>query len=459
MAWINPPVRVSERGAAIRSRYVYVNSLSKGFLVYNGIAGKTHRFFVKEYPGSTDTWIIDADIGIVDNFDVSEAEANNQIVIVYANNIDIFSLYVDFNTRAVIDGPTRLFTGSSPALTRERPPRVNYIKNDNLQYRRYLDSSEYEVGDAPDKLFLQTSCDMLYDSETKVRFSSQMVPAEDIALPFSNIANTLIWYDGQTVNPSPRSLDDRTGNGYDLLIGSMSIDANLGLTYDNSYTPNVQWPVPSTALTVEAWIWMGEYNYLNQILYPNSGNNIIFGFNNNGKLQFKFTHVGENALVQISDDIKVQENQLIHVCLSHTWGANANTYLSINGSQVEAVWETSIAGNITSILNSGGYIIVTTTTNHGLSTTENVELTGTTNYNGIHTITAVTSNTFTLDKTYVSDEYAGRWKARHGVDEPSYGTITSNVLLGNKSYLHSMRILSVARSISNTRNYIDGKAL
>jgi hypothetical protein len=458
--WTNPPTAVSEKGAAIQPRYVYVTSLSKGFLVYNGVQGKAHKFFVKEYPGSTDTWIVDADVGIVDNFDISESDTADQVVIAYANGNSIYRLDVNFSTQAVVSGPTKVFIGHSPALTRDDPPKIDYIKDDNLQYRDAVSSSEteYEVGDPPDRLFLKVSGDMQYNSQ-KMRFAAQMVPAEDIALPFSNIANTLIWYDGQTTNPSPRSLDDLTGNGYDLLISSMPVHTDYGLYFDGSYTPNVQWPVPGTALTVEAWVWMGQYLDLNEILYPNSGSNLIFGFTNEGKLQLRFNHVNENAYVQISNDITVQHGQRIHVCFAHTWGTNDDTYMSINGSQVDAVWDTATGGNITSALNNGSGFLRITSNGHGLSATENVELDGTTNYDGIHTVTAVTANTFDLDRAYVSDEFVGTWEARNGVDEPGFGTITSDVLLGMRSYLHSMRVLSVARSLADTKSYIAGKSL
>jgi hypothetical protein len=455
-SWTNPPTRVSERGAAGRPRYIYISSLSKGYLVYSATISANNHFFVKEYPGTTGTWIVDAEVGIVDWFDISLSGTTNVVVFTYSRANKIYKMEVNFSTRAIVSQPTEVFVGHSPALTRESPPRIDYIKNDNLQYRDAVSSgeTEHEVGDPPDRLFLQVSADMHYNSQ-KMRFAAQMMPAQDVALPFSDIANTILFYDGQTTLSSPRRLEDLSSNNYHLPIDVLIIDTTLGLRFNTSYIPQVTWTVPSTALYIEAWV---VPIFLNDKAYLIGGSDLNLIYKNDGTLEFSFTGTSYNRLIQTLNDVIVQSGQLNHISVAHTWGSS-DTILTINGSQVATRWDTGFGGSITGVANNGGGLArVTTSSAHGLSNGDGVEIIGTTNYDGTYNVFNVTATTFDVNDTFAGSE-TGSWKAGHGVEDPSLGSITSDVLLGREDYLHSMRILSVVRSASQTRSYVDGKSL
>lgn len=457
MAWDNPPTRISERGAAIQPRYVYVTSLSKGYLVYNGVRSAQHTFFVKEYPGSTETWIVSADVGLVDSFDVSESNTDDNVIITYSYVGKIYKLEVNFDTQEVVSGPDFVFVGDEPSTTREKPPRIDYIKNDNLQYRDAIlsSSTEYELGDPPDRLFVQLSADMQYNSQ-KMRFAAQMIPSQDIALPFSNISGTILRYDGQTILTSPRRLEDLSANVYHLPIDVLPIHIDYGLLYDGSYIPQVTWAVPSVALTIEAWI-IPRFDSIYS--YVIGGTDIKFSYKNSGILSFEFSNIDTHVLEQDVSDIVVQPDQLMHVAVSHTWSDPDNTFMTINGTVVSVKWITATSGAIASF----GYVDPTTTrvttgVAHGLSNGAYVKIANTTSYNGTYVISNVASTTFDIAFVHVGTE-VGIWSARGGEEDPGFTNITSDIILADKDYLHSMRILNIAKLPIDIRDYIDGRLL
>ncbi len=457
MVWDNPPVRISERGAAIQPCYIYVNSLSKGFLVYNGVRSAQHTFFVKEYPGSTDTWIINVDIGIVDFFDIGESETNNNVIIAYSHNERMYRLEVDFLNRVVVSGPEFVFVGEFPAFDKQKPPKIDYIRKDNLRHRADISGSsrEYEVGDSPDRLFLQIAADKYY-GQNKMRFAAQMIPAQYIALPFSNIAGTILRYNGQTTLSGPRRLKDLSVNTYHLPIDVLPIHIDYGLLYDDSYTPQITWAVPSVAFTIEAWIYA---RLSSNFSYVMGGTDIEFSYKNNGILRFMFSNIDVHIFEQDVSDIIVQPDQLIHICISHTWESPDDTFLTINGTVVSAKWITTVGGSILSfIFVDPATTRVTTATSHGLSNNAYVRIKNTTSYNGIYSISNVTSTTFDIAFIHVGTD-TGHWTARGGEEDPGFINVTSDIVLSKDDYLHSMRILNIARSSVQIRSYIDGKSL
>ncbi|HEC71999.1 MAG: LamG domain-containing protein [Candidatus Thorarchaeota archaeon] len=338
MTWDNPPVKISERGAAIQPRYVYVTSLSKGFLVYNGVRSAQHTLFVKEYPGSTDTWVISADIGIVESFDIGESETNDNVIIVYSNGHSMYKLEVNFATQEVVSGPEFIFVGSHPAFDKQKPPKVDYIKDDDLKHRASVSalSTEYDVGDAPDKLFLQIAADKFFGQD-KIRFATQTVPSLNIVLPFSNITETILRYDGQTTLSSPRRLEDLSGNGYHLAIGTLPIHTGYGLRSDGIYESEFTWGLPSTAITIEAKIYRNGNGYESYVVNSNS---ITFGYMNDGTLIFSFYGGGEtHTFKQTYNEDQIKYNdKLAYISVSHTWGSPGSTFMTINGTVVLAEW-------------------------------------------------------------------------------------------------------------------------
>jgi len=65
--------------------------------------------------------------------------------------------------------------------------------------------------------------------------------------------------------------------------------------------------------------------------------------------------------------------------------------------------------SITAFADAGGGDVTVTSANHGLSSGTLVTISGTTNYNGTFSISSVTTNTFDITDTWVSDDGTGTW--------------------------------------------------
>lgn len=83
------------------------------------------------------------------------------------------------------------------------------------------------------------------------------------------------------------------------------------------------------------------------------------------------------------------------------WKRNGTeTIISLKGSD----------GDITSFSDAGGGNVVVTSTSHGISNGEVVDISECINYNGRFIASNVTSNTFEIIATFVSDDAIGRWQ-------------------------------------------------
>jgi hypothetical protein len=68
-------------------------------------------------------------------------------------------------------------------------------------------------------------------------------------------------------------------------------------------------------------------------------------------------------------------------------------------------------GSISAFADAGGGKVTVTSPTHGLGNGAHVTITGTTNYNGDFIISNVTTNTFEIVNTWVSDDATGAWDA------------------------------------------------
>lgn len=81
-------------------------------------------------------------------------------------------------------------------------------------------------------------------------------------------------------------------------------------------------------------------------------------------------------------------------------------------------------GSITAFGNGAGGTVIVHSAAHGLSNGEGVEITGTTNYNGVFVISSVTTNTFHITKTWVTNDATGTWGSNPRV---SKSTVRANI--------------------------------
>lgn len=90
---------------------------------------------------------------------------------------------------------------------------------------------------------------------------------------------------------------------------------------------------------------------------------------------------------------------------------NNTIYLmASNGSEARVVYlDSTLGGSITAFADAGGGQVTVTSSSHGLNDNDSVTITGTTNYNGIYTISSTTTNTFEITETFNGDDATGTW--------------------------------------------------
>lgn len=84
--------------------------------------------------------------------------------------------------------------------------------------------------------------------------------------------------------------------------------------------------------------------------------------------------------------------------------------MASNGTEARLLYlNTGLTGSITVFADAGGGQVTVTSAGHNLHNNDSVTITGTTNYNGTYTIANVTTNTFEITATWVSDDGTGTW--------------------------------------------------
>lgn len=73
------------------------------------------------------------------------------------------------------------------------------------------------------------------------------------------------------------------------------------------------------------------------------------------------------------------------------------------------LWSSQSEGAITAFADAGGGQVTVTSAAHGLSNSDVVEITGTTSYDGIYTISNKATDTFEITATWVADDATGDW--------------------------------------------------
>ena len=110
-------------------------------------------------------------------------------------------------------------------------------------------------------------------------------------------------------------------------------------------------------------------------------------------------------------------------------------------------------GSITVMADAGGGNTTITSASHGLSNSDRVTISSTSNYNGIYTIAGVTTNTFQIVRTFVTDEATGSWAGNTTITSASHGLSNGNsvTITGTTNYNGNFTIENVA---TNTFNII-----
>jgi len=110
----------------------------------------------------------------------------------------------------------------------------------------------------------------------------------------------------------------------------------------------------------------------------------------------------------------------------------ATYYLGVSSTQpTEAggnVTEPATSGAITAFADAGGGQVTVTSAGHGLSNGNSVTISGTTNYDGVYTISNVATDTFEITATWVSDDATGQWL--HGLGGYARVAITNGIGAG-----------------------------
>jgi hypothetical protein len=117
------------------------------------------------------------------------------------------------------------------------------------------------------------------------------------------------------------------------------------------------------------------------------------------------------GLLQTGNDIYV--NSSISTSILGGVKFNSTIYLmASNGTEARLVYlDSTLSGSITAFADAGGGLVTVTSANHGLNNGDCVTISGTTNYNGEFTISNVTTNTFDITDTWVSNDATGTWSS------------------------------------------------
>lgn len=197
------------------------------------------------------------------------------------------------------------------------------------------------------------------------------------------------------------------------------------------------------------------------LLYRDDGS-LRFGFIDSNNDRHEYTE-------EVRQGATVFKNQVNHVAIVHKFGDKTTTKLIINGIETEGKWRSDIpyavgsSGSITAYTQSAEYVVVTTSASHGLSNNDVVEITGSSNYNGIYIISDIASNTFKIIHTWHGDDGIGSWNDTNvdnelagGVD-PYFSIMYSDILLGDGDILVGMKVSDVLKTPAEMLSYVRGR--
>ena len=108
-------------------------------------------------------------------------------------------------------------------------------------------------------------------------------------------------------------------------------------------------------------------------------------------------------------------------------------------------------GAITVMADAGGGNTTITSAGHGLANSDKVTISATSSYNGIFTIAAVSTNTFQIVRTFVSDEATGTWGGNTTLTSAAHGLSNGNdvTITGTTNYNGTFTIEDVATNTFN----------
>lgn len=125
-------------------------------------------------------------------------------------------------------------------------------------------------------------------------------------------------------------------------------------------------------------------------------------------------------------------------------------YEALNTLSITAMGNAD-TGSITVMADAGGGNTTITSASHGLSNSDKVTISSTSSYNGIFTIAAVSTNTFQIVRTFVSDEATGTWGGNTTLTSATHGLSNGNsvVISGTTNYNGTFTIEDVATNTFN----------
>jgi len=103
-----------------------------------------------------------------------------------------------------------------------------------------------------------------------------------------------------------------------------------------------------------------------------------------------------------------------------TFDSNGHVAQPSDYGRMVKLWSSDSSGSITVIADAGGGSLTMTSAAHGLAVGNIITITGTTSYNGIFTLTAVATNTFTFVGTFVANDATGTWTQGNELNELIY---------------------------------------
>ena len=137
------------------------------------------------------------------------------------------------------------------------------------------------------------------------------------------------------------------------------------------------------------------------------------------------------------------------------------TFTTISASDTyQDINITGMSGSITAFATNGAGGTTVTSATHELLEYNNIEITGTTNYNGLYTIFNVTTNTFDISKAFTVDDATGTWYIRLNLDDITQrfkliNSVTGEIeYTGAENFIGIYTVIVTASKTGNAESYL-----
>ena len=177
-----------------------------------------------------------------------------------------------------------------------------------------------------------------------------------------------------------------------------------------------------------------------------------------GKLTATAAHYGEMYMYDSAATQTIDTSAVYHLMRNFS-----------TGSVESFTFNAGSTGAITAYADYSGTVpgtVSATSNTHNLATGDDISITGTTNYNGVFTVTVIDANTFYFTDTWVADDATGTWSEGSYIEASTAGvyfaiySISADSVNNNKVFKYELFVNSTEQNNTAVeRNYAVGTDL